>query len=102
MVTINLEILLTLFSIIAAIIAIAGYYHQRRASIVAEGKSAAKIEALMGKVEVQERKISDLETKAHCTDLDMAEIKSDIKYLIGAVDEIKAALAAIAPHTVKV
>lgn len=102
MVTINLEILLTLFSIIAAIIAIAGYYHQRRASIVAEGKSAAKIEALMGKVDVQEKKIADLEKKAHCQDMDVAEIKSDIKYLIGAVNEIKAALAAIAPHTVKV
>ena len=102
MVTINLEILLTLISIIAAIIAIAGYYHQRRASIVAEGKSAAKIEALLGKVETQERKLLDLEKKAHCSDMDMAEVRADLKYLVSAVKEIRERIDEIAPPTVKV
>ena len=100
-VTIDLALIGQLVAIGAAMVAIFGWWHQRRTYIVAEGKNVAKIEALVGKVETQERKIADLESKAHCTDMDMAEIKSDIKYLIGAVNEIKEALGTIAPHTVK-
>ena len=101
-VTIDLALIGQLVAIGAAMVAIFGWWHQRRTYIVAEGKNVAKIEALIAKTEVQERKIADLEIKAHCTDVDLTEIKSDIKYLIGAVDEIKDALASIAPHTVKV
>ena len=101
-VTIDIALIGQLVAIGAAMVAIFGWWHQRRTYIVAEGKNVAKIEALIAKTEVQERKIADLEIKAHCTDVDLTEIKSDIKYLIGAVDEIKDALASIAPHTVKV
>ena len=80
-VTIDIALIGQLVAIGAAMVAIFGWWHQRRTYIVAEGKNVAKIEALIAKTEVQERKIADLEIKAHCTDVDLTEIKSDIKLL---------------------
>ena len=101
MITINLEIVLTVLSIIAAVVALAGYWHQRRALIMSEGKAAARIEGLIADVSAQKQKILDIEAKAHCFDMDNAEKEKDIKYLVEAVKRIEARLDLIAPPTVK-
>ena len=101
MITINLEIVLTVLSIIAAVVALAGYWHQRRALIMSEGKAAARIEGLIAEVGAQKSKVAALEAKSHCVDVDLADIRADLKYLVETVKEIKAKIDEIAPPTVK-
>lgn len=88
-------------SLIAGAAAIAGWWHQRKKSLAAEGRAVQKIEQLVAKVETQEKKISELEEKAHCQDMDSTEIRADIKYLVEAVKRIEERLDRVAPPTVK-
>ena len=101
MVTINLEIVLMVLSIISAMLAVAGWWHQRKKSIAAEGRAVQKIEQLVAKVDTQEKKISELEVKAHCQDMESTEIRADIKYLVEAVKRIEERLDRVAPPTVR-
>ena len=100
-ITFDLAIAGQIVAIVAAFVAVAGYWHQRRAFVMAEGKQIEKINALIAKVDTQEKKITDLESKSHCLDTDMTEVRADLKYLVASVNEIKAWITDIAPHTVK-
>lgn len=88
-------------SMLAGASAVAGWWHQRKKSIAAEGRAVSKIEQLVAKVDTQERKLSDLEIKAHCQDMESTEMKADIKYLVAAMQRIEERLDRVAPPTVR-
>lgn len=100
-VTLDLALVGQILAIIVALGAIYAYAQQRRTLIMAQGKQAQTIEEMDAKIKTQERQISDLKEKAFCTDKEMTEMRSDLKYLVKTVGEMKETLDRIAPPTVK-
>ena len=98
---INVSSIVEWASLLAAAAAVAGWWHQRKKSLAAEGRAVQKIEQLVAKVDTQEKKISELEVKAHCQDMESTEIRADIKYLVEAVKRIEERLDRVAPPTVR-
>lgn len=98
-VTLDMALIGEILTLVLAVIAIAGAWRQRRTYIMAEGRSAQRIEELVAKLEAQQRKISDLDQKAHCSETDMAEMKANIRYLVETMREVKERIDMIAPPT---
>lgn len=86
---VDLSTLVSVGAIFAAIVAFWQFRQQRKEIAVQEGKSKEQQATLQKKVEEAVRKIEKLEDRAHCTDIDISEIKRDIKYIAEIVGELK-------------
>ena len=76
-------------SIAVGIIAISRFYSDRRDRAVEEGKMKGEIVQLRKDLDAAYIKMRDLETNARCVDIDLAEVKSDVKHIIDALDRIE-------------
>lgn len=101
MIQINLETLVSVGSLICVLIAVYQFRHQRKEAAVREGQQVEKQKQLIADLEKAECRIKMLEDKASSTDIDAAEMKKDIKYLVDTVKEIKIIIDQFAPHTSK-
>jgi hypothetical protein len=85
--------LLPWFSIIIGLITIYGFYNQRRAYIMDQGKRQADISQLRRDMDAAYAKIEVLEKASSCTDVDLAELRTDMKHVLGALERIERKLS---------
>lgn len=104
-VTVNLgtliAFLVSLGAIVSSLIAIFRMRHDTRDRIMKEGQRKQEYEQLTKDVRELERDLSSLREKVARNDVDMAEVKRDLSYLVETTKEIKKTLDRIAPPTVK-
>lgn len=97
----DLSTIVSLAAIAGAFFAFWQYRQQKKEIAVQEGKNKAEQDALKGKLEAAEKKISKLEDRAHCTDIDISEMKKDIKFIAETVRDLKEIFKDIAPNQLK-
>lgn len=90
--TINTANIETWLAIIVALGAIYGYWQLRRTYNMADGKQAARMEALVVEVEAQKKEIDAMQEKLHCNDVDLAKINTKLDNIFEAINELKAAV----------
>jgi hypothetical protein len=79
-------------ALVVSILAIVTFLATRRKTAIEEGKHLKTVEQLGKDLNNGHAKIRQLETVSHEQDVTIAEIKSDLKYLVGAVNRIEGKL----------
>lgn len=91
---INITSFLPWLSFIIGLIAIYGFYNQRRAYAMEQGKKQADITQLRRDLDHAFEKIHSLEESGRCTDIDLAELRTDMKHVISSLERIEKKLEA--------
>lgn len=73
---------------LVAIFAALAYAHTRRDIAVAEGKRQQELATLEKELEAVASRVSCLEAKVGATDVDLAEIKTDLKHVLGDISKL--------------
>jgi hypothetical protein len=94
----DIVVMLPWISLAVGIIAISRFYSDRRDRAVEEGKMKGEIVQLRKDLDAAYVKMRDLETNARCVDIDLAEVKSDVKHIIDALERIERRLENGPPH----
>ena len=85
--------LLPIISILVGVSAIIGFFSNRKAAAVLEGKRQKELEQLEKDVMAAHEKIRQLEEAGKCTDGDIRELKTDMKHVIAALERIEAGIS---------
>ena len=91
---INLSAILPWLSIAVSLIAIYGFYNQRRANAVEQGKKQQEIIQLKADLDRAFVKLHTLEESAKCTDSDIVGLSRDVKYILESLNRIERKLEA--------
>jgi hypothetical protein len=94
----DIGIVLPWLSIAVGIIAISRFYSDRRDRAVEEGKMKGEIAQLRKDLDAAYINIRGLETNARCVDIDLAEVKSDVKHILDALERIERKLESGVTH----
>jgi hypothetical protein len=86
---IDISSVLPLISFIIGLIAIYGFYNQRRQTAMDQGKKQADILQLRKDIDHAFDKIQVLEKSGACTDKDLAELRTDMKHVLTALERIE-------------
>jgi len=89
------SLILPWLSLILGLIAIYGFYNQRRINAMDQGKKQADIAQLRKDIDHAFDKLHLLEETSKCTDIDLAELKTDMKHVLGALERIERKLEAV-------
>jgi len=81
-----------LIAIIGCALALLAFFDGRRKLAMQEGKHIETVEQLRGRVGTAETKVEALTACYQTTDADIREIKTDITWIKGALEEIKGKL----------
>jgi hypothetical protein len=87
--TVNIDQILPWLSLIIGLIAIAGFYTARRQGIMEQGKREARLDQLKTDLDGLGTKVRQLETDSRCTDITLAELKTDMRNVIEALNRIE-------------
>jgi hypothetical protein len=94
----DISLALPWISIAVGIIAISRFYSDRRDRAVEEGKMKGEIAQLRKDLDSANLNIRGLESNARCVDIDLAEVKSDVKHILDALERIERKLESVNPH----
>jgi hypothetical protein len=86
---INVEALLPWLSFALGLIAIYGFYNQRKRSAMEQGKRQAAVDELRRDLDTVKVEIKTLQDDSRCTDISLAELKTDMASVIKALDRIE-------------
>ena len=86
---VELDKILPWFSFILGLIAIYGFYSTRKKAAMEQGKREGKIEQLKVDIDGLGTKVRALEDESRCTDITLAELKTDMRNVIDALNRIE-------------
>ena len=86
---ISVENVLPWLSIAMGLIAIYKFIESKRTNIMQEGRRQQEIEQLRKDLTQAHDKIRDLEKETRCFDLDLAEVKGDVKHILDSLARIE-------------
>ena len=81
--------LLPWLSLVVGLIAITRFYFDRWDRAVEEGKMQNEFTQLRKDLDACHLKIRDMENDARMVDIDLAEVKSDVKHILAALGRIE-------------
>jgi hypothetical protein len=85
----DVSVALPWVSIVVGVIAILKFYADRRDRAVEEGKMKGEIAQLRKDIDAAYINIRSLEANARCVDIDLTEVKSDVKHILDALVRIE-------------
>lgn len=88
-ITAFIALLVSGVSFAASVVAILRYALQRRSLVLDEGRREEIIEQLKEEIVEARKRIRELEERLSDYDIDLAEIKTDVKHILRSVDEIR-------------
>jgi uncharacterized protein YlxW (UPF0749 family) len=89
----SIELIIPWVSLIVGLIAVASFATQRKKAAMDEGRRLADIGQLRKDLDRAFEKVHALEASRSCTDIDIAELKTDMKHVIAALERIENRLA---------
>ena len=85
----DVNVIMPWLSLAVALIAILRFSDYKRQGAMMDGEKQARIHQLEKDVINAHDKIRDLEKQTRCFDLDMAEVKNDIKHILVSITKIE-------------
>jgi len=85
----DVTLIMPWLSLAVALIAILRFSDYKRQGAIMEGERLAKIKELEKDLMNAHNKIRDLEKETRCFDLDLAEVKNDIKHILSSITRIE-------------
>jgi len=95
---IDVTTLLPWLSLALGVIAIYKFAESKRERAMQEGRRQQEIEQLRKDLTNAHDKIRDLEKETRCFDLDLTEVKSDVKHILSVLEKIERKLENGNPH----
>ena len=85
----DLSLILPWLSLAVGLIAVLRFYQDKRDRAIDEGRMKQTFEQLRKDIDLASIKISELERAQSCSDIDMAEVKRDVKHILESLNRIE-------------